>query len=458
MVTVAVVAATAGRRPAALVATATAMVVIGRQVLTGRAPVRAWRAVLLGVVVLTVDAACSVVLPLVTGDADAAATVSAVALPLGYTGLLLGPLLLLSPPGRRNPGALIDAALMAVTATSGLWALLMWPHLDEVDAGTATGVTAVLTLLLFGAMTGALLRSFLAQPERHAGVGYVLTSAAAGFGGNVAKVLAADDPAAGAPWWVAVFWGVAYAGLAAAALHPSGSTVAVPPAVERLTTGRILGLGAALLVAPMIVGAQAALGDTVDGVLVAASALVVVPLVLTRVFLLARLYHAAEARLAHLAEHDELTGLANRRAATTQLRETLARVQDGRAPGAVVAFVDLDDFKSVNDGLGHPTGDRLLVAVSDRLRHRLRASDMVARFGGDEFLVVCEGEPDGLAQRVRDLLDGALADPFDLGGTVLRCRASLGTAVVRPGEAVDLDDLLSAADVAMYREKGRAAR
>ena len=434
------------------------MLVIGRQVLTGRAPVRAWRAVLLGVVVLTVDAACSVALPLVPGGEDAATTVSAVALPLGYPGLLVGPMLLLSPRGQRNPGALIDAALMAITATSGLWALLLRPHLDDVAADASTGVTAVLTLLLFGAMTGALLRSFLAQPERHAGVGYVLTSAAAGFGGNVAKVLFTDDAAVGAPWWVAVFWGVAYSGLAAAALHPSGSTVAVPPAVERLTTGRILGLGASLLVAPLIVGAQAALGTTVDAVLVAASAAVVVPLVLTRVILLARLYHAAEARLAHLAEHDELTGLANRRAVTARLRETLARVADGRSPGAVVAFVDLNDFKSVNDELGHPMGDRLLVAVSERLSHRVRTSDTIARFGGDEFLILCEGEPDELAQRVRDMLDGALAEPFDLGGTALMCRASLGTAVARPGDVVDLDELLSAADVAMYREKGRTTR
>lgn len=456
--TVVVVAATAGRRPATLVATATALAVIGWQLRTGRARVHAWRAVLLGVALLTVDATCSVVLPLVTGIPDAANPISAVALPLGFAGLLVGPLLLVSPRGRRNPGALIDAALMAVTATSVLWALVLRPHLDDIAAGPATVLTAVLTVLLFGGMTGALVRSFRAQGDAHAAVGYVLASAAAGFLGNALKVLSADDPALGAPWWIAVFWGIAYGGLAAAALHPSGSAVAVPPADERLTSGRILGLGTALLAAPVIVGFQAALGTTVDGVLVAANAVVVVPLVLTRVVLLARLYHAAEARLAHLAEHDELTGLANRRAVTAHLRETLARVAEGRSPGAVVAFVDLDDFKSVNDGLGHPMGDRLLVAVSERLHHRLRASDVIARFGGDEFLIVCEGEPAQLEQRVADALDAALAEPFDLDGTVLTCGASLGTAAARPGESVDLDELLSAADVAMYRQKGRTSR
>ena len=458
VVAAAVVALTLGRRPATLLATATALVVIGRQVLTGRTHVRAWRVVLLGVAVLTLDAACSVVLPAVTGDPAAAAAISTIALPLGYLGLFAGPLLLVSPPGQRNPGALIDAALIAVSATSVLWAALLRPHLDAIDARPQTVAASVVTMLLFGGMTGALVRSWHAQGARRAGVGYVLLAAVSGFLGNALKVLTSDDTGVGAPWWVAVLWAVAYGGLAAASLHPAGSTVAVPPADERLTRTRIVGLGGALLAAPVIVGAQAALGASVDGALVAGNALVVVPLVLARVTLLAERIHAAEARLAHLAEHDELTGLANRRAVTAQLRETLARVSDGRSPGVVVAFADLDNFKAVNDTLGHPVGDRLLAAVSQRLRTRLRTSDTIARFGGDEFLIVCEGEPDELEQRVRDVLDGALADPFDLGGTVLTARASLGTMVVRAGQDVQLDELLSAADAAMYRQKGRPAR
>lgn len=458
VITVAVVAVTAGRRPAALVATATALVVIGRQVAVGLATGPAWRAVLAGVAVLTLDALGSVAVPALTGIPDAASGLSAVALPLGFLGLLAGPLLLVSPPGRRNPGALIDAALVAVTATTVLWAVVLRPQLDRIDATPATVVTSVLTVLLFGGMTGALLRSFLAQGARHAGVGYVLVSATAGLAGNAFKVLATDDAAVGAPWWVAVFWGLAYGGLAAASLHPSGAAVAVPPSAERLTRTRILGLGGALLAAPVIVGLQAGLGSPVDGVLVAANAVVVVPLVLGRVAMLARLYHAAEARLAHLAEHDELTGLANRRAVTSALRETLARVSDGSSPGAVVAFLDLDDFKSVNDGLGHPTGDRLLVAVSERLRGRLRAGDTVARFGGDEFLILCEGDPEAVERRIRETVAAALAEPFELDGTRLTCRASVGTRAVHPGESTPVDEVLSAADAEMYRHKGRPAR
>lgn len=452
----AVVAALWGRRPASLVVTSIALVVFGLGFRTVRETAPAWRAVLVGMAVLTFDAACSVVLPAVTGDPGAAASITTVALPVGFAGLLAGSILLVSPRGRRHPGAVIDTALVAVTATTVLWAVLLRPHLDAVAAGPVTVVGTVLVLLIFGGMTGALARAWISQETRHAGLGYVLLSAAAGLVGNALKALTAGDDPSGAPWWIAILWAVAYGGLAAASLHPSSVAVAPPPPDERLTPWRLVHLGLALITVPAIVGTQAALGRHVDGILVAASAAVVVPLVLARVAILARLYHSAQERLAHLAEHDELTGLPNRRAVTAHLHDALARVAAGRSPGAVVAFVDLDDFKSVNDGLGHPTGDRLLRAVSERLRARLRGTDVLARFGGDEFLVVCEGDPDHLEQRVRDVLDGALAEPFDLGGTVLDCRASLGTFVVHPGTTPHLDEVLSAADAAMYREKGRA--
>lgn len=458
VVAAAVVALLLGRRPASLVAAGSVLLVIGKQVRTGRETTPAWRAVLAGVAVLTFDAACSVVLPLLTGDPAAAGPISTVALPLGYGGLLAGSILLVSPRGRRHPGAVIDSALVAVTATSVLWAVLLRPHLDAESTDLPTVVGTVVVLLLFGAMTGALTRSWLVQDTRHAGLGYVVVAAAAGFTGNALKALTANDDPMGAPWWVAILWAVAYGGLAATSLHPSGASVALPPADERLDRSRLLGLGVALLTVPAIVGTQAALGASVDGILVAANAAVVVPLVLARVAILARLYHSAQERLAHLAEHDELTGLANRRAVTAHLRRLLARVSAGRSPGAVVAFVDLDDFKAVNDGLGHPTGDRLLRAVADRLRSRVREFDVIARFGGDEFLIVCEGEADHLENRVREALDGALAEPFDLDGTVLTCRASLGTFVVHPGTTPDLDEVLSTADAAMYREKGRVRR
>lgn len=451
--TVSLTAALAGRVTATLVATAATLAIVARQVIRRRARERAWVAVLVGVAVLTADAVTSFVLVVVMGQSDATGPVAAAALPLGYAALLVGALLLISPPGRRNPGAIIDATLVAITCSIALWAGLIQPHLRSIEAGSTPTWGAVLVMLILGGIAGALLRTWLTQKSDRGALGYVVVAVAAGFVGSAVKVLTWSEGDLSTAWWIAFFWAVAYAGLAAGCLHPSAGTIGARHVDERLSRTRIAALGVALLVAPVITAVQDALGRHVDGVLLGASALVVVPLVLARVSILARLYHEAEARLAHLVEHDELTGLANRRAVTARLQEVLGRVSAGRSLGAVVAFVDLDDFKSVNDDLGHATGDRLLTAVSARLCTHLRSSDMVARFGGDEFLIVCEGMPDVVERRIREVVDAALTEPFDVDGTLLECRASVGTVSVHPGEKAHVDEVLSAADTAMYRRK-----
>lgn len=455
VITVAVTAALVGRETATLLATTATLAVVTWQVVLRRAHERAWVAVLVGVAVLTADAANSFVLVVVLGHPDASGPLAAAALPLGYLALLVGAILLVSPPGRRNPGALIDATLVAITFSVVLWSGLIQPHLRRIEAGSTPTWGAVLVMLLLGGIAGALLRTWVTRPAERGALGYVVVAVTAAFVGSALKVLSWSEGDLTTAWWIALFWAVAYAGLAAACLHPSANALAARPMDERLTPTRITALGAALLVAPVTAAIQDAVGISVDGILLGASALVIVPLVLARVSILARLYHEAEARLAHLAEHDELTGLANRRAVTARLQEALARVSEARSPGVVVAFADLDDFKAVNDDLGHPVGDRLLAAVSTRLATHLRSSDMVARFGGDEFLIVCEGDPATVERRIREVVDAALVEPFDIDGRSLVCRASVGTVVVHPGETARADEVLSAADAAMYRQKGR---
>lgn len=158
------------------------------------------------------------------------------------------------------------------------------------------------------------------------------------------------------------------------------------------------------------------------------------------------------ARLAHLARHDVLTGLPNRRS----LFEELGHVVDActaRRLAAAVLFVDLDDFKAVNDRAGHSTGDRLLSEVAERLARVIRPGDMVARFGGDEFVILCCGlrEPVEESARVASRIHVALADPFVINGVEHRVAASIGTSVVGPDD--NPERLLSAADAAMYTVK-----
>jgi diguanylate cyclase (GGDEF)-like protein len=115
-----------------------------------------------------------------------------------------------------------------------------------------------------------------------------------------------------------------------------------------------------------------------------------------------------------------------------------------------VLFVDLDDFKDVNDGLGHQAGDELLCAVAERLRGAVRDRDIVARLGGDEFAVLVTGGEHDEAQHVARRIIDSLATPFDLSGTMVNMGASVGIAT---GAAHSVNDLLRNADVAMYRAK-----
>jgi diguanylate cyclase (GGDEF)-like protein/PAS domain S-box-containing protein len=161
-----------------------------------------------------------------------------------------------------------------------------------------------------------------------------------------------------------------------------------------------------------------------------------------------------EEQLAHMAYHDPLTGLPNRILIEQQLDLGLARARRTEVAVALM-FVDLDDFKEVNDRLGHAAGDQLLAAVATRLRSALRDSDVLARHGGDEFLVLLsdlEDDPAPAAESVAAKLFEALREPFVVGGAELRTGASIGVSVY-PDDASDTEALLRHADAAMYQAK-----
>jgi diguanylate cyclase (GGDEF)-like protein len=158
------------------------------------------------------------------------------------------------------------------------------------------------------------------------------------------------------------------------------------------------------------------------------------------------------------ATHDPLTGLPNRALFADRIEQAL---REGRRSGNPVALLllDLDDFKEVNDALGHEAGDRLLVAFADRLRHELRDCDTIARLGGDEFALLLTTDADTkgasvVAQRVLEVAER----PFDIDGLDLQTRASIGIAI-HPDHAIDAATLSARADVAMYLAKrsGRGA-
>jgi diguanylate cyclase (GGDEF)-like protein len=161
----------------------------------------------------------------------------------------------------------------------------------------------------------------------------------------------------------------------------------------------------------------------------------------------------AEAEIVHLARHDVLTGLANRAEFNAKLEEASKRLK--RNGGSVtVMMLDLDKFKAVNDTLGHPAGDQLLVEVGRRLQSTIRETDVLARLGGDEFAIIQEGGANqhegAIALALRII--SAISQPFDLNGHEAGVGASIGIALA-PENGVEPEELLKSADLALYDAK-----
>ncbi len=159
-------------------------------------------------------------------------------------------------------------------------------------------------------------------------------------------------------------------------------------------------------------------------------------------------------RTRHISIHDPLTGLANRNLFVELLTHAIARSRRSLTTTAVM-FVDLDNFKTVNDTYGHHVGDDALRAVAQRLSVVVRPGDTIARFGGDEFVVLCEDLTDtAAAAPIAQRLSAALAEPFELGDTAVRISGSIGIAFVRDSTVV-AEQVLQDADAAMYQAKRR---
>ena len=155
---------------------------------------------------------------------------------------------------------------------------------------------------------------------------------------------------------------------------------------------------------------------------------------------------AANAQLQDLAHNDQLTGVPNR----TGLDEWVRQHGDRTGPLAVV-FIDLDGFKKINDRFGHAAGDRALREIASRLTESVRPSDIVARYGGDEFIALIEVVDENRTGAIVERATMCFLDPVDIGPKTLTIEASIGLAVAQPGD--DLAAMVELADVAMYDEK-----
>lgn len=166
-------------------------------------------------------------------------------------------------------------------------------------------------------------------------------------------------------------------------------------------------------------------------------------------------YKGMQDILYYQATHDALTGLCNKAMLSAGVAKALSRAKRGYRGGALL-FLDVDYFKKVNDQLGHAAGDVLLTKVADRIRSELREADIVARVGGDEFVVLISdmepGKERHAAEEVAERICRSIALPFGIVGEEVSCSVSIGIALY-PGHGLDEELLLGKADAAMYRAK-----
>jgi diguanylate cyclase (GGDEF)-like protein len=367
---------------------------------------------------------------------------------LASVAMLAGSMVVVVRRGRRDVGGVLDSAVTALAVGGLLWSVVLLPHLTSAGAPPGRQAAVFVQVLVMIGGLGAMLRVSLVASQRLVATWLLAVGQFCTLVSHLAVVLYTDPVTSVRPDWTNMPFMLAYAALGCAALHPSASLVTRPDAapVDDLSTGRLTFLGLMAAAGPLIGGGRALFGLPTDGLLVAVGSAMVIPLIMIRIARLAAQRRTAERALLTLARSDALTGLPNRAACLERLTAELA-APPGAEPLAVL-FCDLDGFKPVNDRLGHAAGDALLTAVADRLRGCLRSGDMVSRFGGDEFVILCRSaEVDAICARIREMVGRS----FAVAGEQVRIGISLGVAHAGPDSTTD--DLIGRADLAMYAAK-----
>lgn len=362
-------------------------------------------------------------------------------------------------PGGDRAG-LLDALIVAVGFGMVSWVFLMAPIVADTTQSFGEIAVALAYPMLDILLLGVMVRLLLAPGQRVTAMQFLI--------GAVVAFLVADYPYAflalqgtyqtgqlvDGGWLLgAAFWG-------ASALHPSMRHVADPvePGEAGFSLWRLVLLAAASLMAPAVLVIEGMTGARIDIPVIAAGCIVLFLLVIARLSGVVsdlrttlQLRRILENELERRALHDPLTGLANR----VLFRDRLEHALDRRRPTVAVLFLDLDDFKTVNDTAGHGAGDAVLCSVAETLRLTVRPADTVARLGGDEFAVLLDETADVYeAGLVAGRLISALQTPVSVAGHRHSIGVSIGISLGTSSSAT-ADEMMREADIAMYVAKGK---
>ncbi|GAA3450347.1 putative bifunctional diguanylate cyclase/phosphodiesterase [Dactylosporangium matsuzakiense] len=369
-----------------------------------------------------------------------------------YPALAAGSWLVLRRQGHDRAGW-IDAGIIAIGCGLLLWTFVMRPIVHGQDLSAVQRTVSLAYPVCDMVLLVSLARLLAGRVARTPTYWLLAGSLVLMFGADL--VYAGQFSFSTVPGdFVRIGWLLSGFAIAGAALHPSMRTLTEPIAVDEspLSRKRLAALAISSLVAPALLVGQGLAGVAhLDWLAIGVVAAALFLLVVVRMSGLVRQVQTQADQLSDLAMRDDLTGLPNRRFLEELIREEL---DAGGRPQ--VAFIDLDDFKGINDGLGHAVGDQLLAAVGRRLTGALRPGDVVARLGGDEFAVLMPDTPHAAADALVGELAAALAEPVFAGEHHLLVQAGIG---VTDAEGTrDPFELLRRADVAMYAAKESKTR
>jgi diguanylate cyclase (GGDEF)-like protein len=411
---------------------------------------RPWRILALAMGLLVVD---NLVLFPVWGPSPARDLISDVAQLLAFPclGLVALGLVHRQVPNGDREGA-IDACTVMVALFSALYGLVFAPQTAESPTVLGTAVWLVAPLLL-AAVTAAGLRLVFVGGHHVASMWFIVASSVSALIGHVLRTLAQSAGTYERGEWQDLFVAAAYVAAGLAALHPSMTVLTQPAAPgssseRRLTLGRLSILGISLVTPPVTMLLQ---GDEGPRFVPLVASIAATVLVMWRLWRLIKERERVREEMSIAAIQDALTGLPNRAAMLAGLAAALARGSRAGTETALL-FIDLDDFKTVNDTWGHGAGDRVLTIAAARLRDSGRTGDLLARLAGDEFVIVCEDTPPETAVAIARRTIHALQAPLQVEGVAYPLTASVGVATSRSASGQS-DLLMSAADHAMYQAK-----
>jgi diguanylate cyclase len=383
---------------------------------------------------------------------------------LAYLPLLLG-IVLLVRGGRPRTSDLVDASIIGLAAGLIVWFTAIAPSAHAHQSSSLTAAVTVIYPTMDYLLLVGIVQLFFVGGLRNASLRWVTLAFATVLVTDIIYARMRVDSTFTATSYVNVGYFAFYVLLGVAALSPSVRQAAEGQKAHygQLTLPRLALLTAALLSTPATIGFDAATKANDVRALAMIGALIAL-LVLLRLSLLFverdqldSERRSAQRALKQMAYHDGLTQLANRRSLYEALSEATAAA-DGTA--AALLFIDLDGFKQVNDEHGHMVGDAVLTQVAARLRQAVREDDLVARHGGDEFVILLRGLPHEEARarslQAADRVRAALAEPIQALTVTVELAGSIGVAV-HPHDGETPDHLVRQADMRMYAQKRSAA-